>query len=62
METRIQWLLDGLLFVEKGLSMHVQCMLKISRIYTLAEILSKIFEKKKRKKIGNLIYDHDLTN
>ena len=33
---------------------------KISRVYTLAEILSKIFEK--REKIEDLIYDHCLTN
>ena len=31
METRIQRLLDGLIFVEKGLGVHVQRMLKISR-------------------------------
>ena len=41
--------------------MHVQRMLKISRVYTLAEILSKIFVKQRRK-IGDLIYDHGLTN
>ena len=35
METRILWLLDGLIFVEKGLGMHVQHMLKMSRgLYT----------------------------
>ena len=39
------WLLDGLIFVEKGLDVHVQCMLKMSRVYTVAEILSKIFGK-----------------
>ena len=38
LETRIQRLLDGLIFVEKGLSVHVQRML----IYILAKILSKI--------------------
>ena len=38
LETRIQWLLDGLFIVEKGLGVHVQSMLKISRFYTLAEI------------------------
>ena len=43
-ETRIQQLLDGLIFVEKGLGMHVQRMLKI-KIYILNEILSKIFVK-----------------
>ena len=42
--------------------MHVQRMLKMSRVYTLAEILSKILVKKKRKEIRDLIYDHGLTN
>ena len=41
--------------------MHVQRMFKMSRFYTLAEILSKIFVKQRRK-IGDLIYDHGLTN
>ena len=62
LETRIQRLLDGLIFVVKGLGVHVQRMLKMSRVYTLAEILSKLFVKKKRRKIGDLIYDHGLTN
>ena len=53
LETRIQRLLDGIIFVEKGLGVHVLCMLKISRVYTLAEILSKIFVKK--GKLGTLI-------
>ena len=61
LETRIQLLLDGLIFVEKELGVHVQRMLKMSRVYTLAEILSKIFVKEQRK-IGDLIYDHGLTN
>ena len=61
LETRIQWLLDDLIFVEKELCVHVQCMLKISRVYTLAEILSKTFVKKYRK-IGDLIFDHGLAN
>ena len=52
LETRIQWLLDGLIFVEKGLGVHVQRMLKMSRFYTLAEILSKIFVKKQKKNWG----------
>ena len=56
-ETRIQRLLDGLIFVGKGLGVHVQRMLKMSRYYTLAEILSKIFIIERRK-IGDLIYDH----
>ena len=61
LETRIQRLLDGLIFVENGLGVHVQRMLKMSRFYTLAEILSKIFVKKRRK-FGDLTYDHGLTN
>ena len=60
LETTIQRLLDGLIFVEKGLGMHVQRMLKMRRVYTLAKFLSKIFVKKRRK-IGDLIYDHSLT-
>ena len=61
LETRIQRLLDGLIFVEKRLGVHVQRMLKMSSVYTLAEILSKIFVKKRRK-IGDLFYVHGLTN
>ena len=35
LETRIQRLLDGLIFVEKRIGVHVQCMLKMSRgLYT----------------------------
>ena len=49
LEIRIQRLLDGFIFAEKGLGVHVQRMLKMSRVYTLAEILSKIFVKKRRK-------------
>ena len=60
LETRIQRLLDGLIFVENGLRMHVQRMLKMSRVYTLAEIVKIIV--KKRRKIGDLIYDQGLTN
>ena len=41
--------------------MHLQRMLKMSRFYTLAEILSKIFAQKQGK-IGDLFYDHGLTN
>ena len=47
LETRIHRLLDGLMFVGKGFGVHVQRMLKTSRIYTLVEILSKMLEKKK---------------
>ena len=35
LESRIQRLLDGLIFVEKGLSVLVQRMLKMSRVYIL---------------------------
>ena len=49
LETRIQRLLDGLLFVGKGLSVHVLHMLKMCRVYTLAEMLSKIFVKNEGK-------------
>ena len=58
LETRIQRLL-GLIFAEKGLGVRVQRMLKMSK-GILAEILSKILGKKRRK-IGELICDHDLT-
>ena len=61
LEIQIQRLLDGLIFVEKGLSVHARRMLKMRRVYTLAEILSKIFVEERRK-IGDLIYDHGLTN
>ena len=55
LETRIQWLLDGLFSVEKGLGVHVQRMLKISRVYTLAKILSKILVKKTKENRGPYI-------
>ena len=41
--------------------MHVQGMLKMSRVYTLAEILSKIFVKKVMGNWGPF-YNHGLTN
>ena len=47
LKARIQQLLDGLIFVEKGLGVHVQRMLKMSRAYTLAAFLSQIFVKTK---------------
>ena len=49
LETKIQRLLDGLPFVKKGLDVHVQCMLKMTRVYTLPKILSKIFVKNEGK-------------
>ena len=61
LETRIQWLLDGLFFVKKGLGVHVQHMLKMSRgLYTGGNFKQNTW--KKRRKIGDLISDHDLTN
>ena len=58
LKTRIQRRLDGLIFAEKGLGVHVQRMLKMSRIHTLAKILSQILlkkkKKKKKKKMGTL--------
>ena len=61
LETRIQRLLDGLTFVEKGLGVHVQHMLKMSRgVYTGENFKQNTW--KKRRKIGDLICDHDLTN
>ena len=49
LKTRIQRLLDGLIFDEKRLGVNAQCMLKMSGVYTLAEILSKIFVKNEGK-------------
>ena len=62
METRIQRLLDGLIFVKKGLGVHVQCSACSIGVgvYILAEILSKIHGKSDGK-IEDLISDHDLT-
>ena len=48
-------------FIEKELGVHVQHMLKMRGGYILAKILSKILGKKRRK-IGDLIFDRDLTN
>ena len=38
LETRVQGLLDGLVFVERSLVVHVQCVLKMNRFYTLDAI------------------------
>ena len=47
-KTRIQRLLDGLIFVEKGLGMHVQLMLKTSRgLYTGANFKHNTWKKAK---------------
>ena len=61
LETRSQRLRDGLVFVEKGLGVHVQRMLKMSRGLYTGGILNKTLGKKRRK-IEDLICDHDLTN
>ena len=60
LETRIQQLVDGLIFVEKGLGVHVQRMLKVSKgLYTGANFKENTW--KKRRKIEDLICDHDLN-
>ena len=60
LETEIQRLLDGIIFVEKGLGVHVQRMLKMSRgLYTGGNFKQNTW--KKRRKIGDLICDLDLT-
>ena len=45
LETRVQGLLDGLVFVERSLGVHVQCVLKMNRFYTLDAILRFCFVK-----------------
>ena len=48
LETRIQRLLDGLIFVEKGLGVHVQHMLKMSRgLYTGGIFKQNTWQKEK---------------
>ena len=60
LETRIQRLLDGLIFVEKGLGVHVQCMLKMSKgLYIGGNFKQNTW--KKANGIGDLICYHDLT-
>ena len=55
LETRIQRLLDGLIFVKKGLGMHVQHMLKMSRgLYTGGNFKQNTWEKKEGK-LGTLL-------
>ena len=51
LETRIQWLLDGLIFVEKGLSVHVQRMLKMRRgLYTGGNMKQTTWKKEKENR------------
>ena len=48
LETRIQRLLDGLIFIEKGLGVHVQRMLKMNRgLYTGGNFKQNTWEKAK---------------
>ena len=48
METRFQWLLDGLFFVEKVLGVHGQRMLKMSRgLYTGGNFKQNTWKKAK---------------
>ena len=57
----MQRLLDGLIFVKKGLGVHVQRMLKMSRgLYTGGNLKQKIG--KSEGKLWHVICDHDLTN
>ena len=49
LKTRIQWLFDGLIFVEKGLGVHVQRMLKMSRgLYTGGNFKQNTWKKSKK--------------
>ena len=56
METRIQRLHDGLIFVKKGLSVNVQGMLKMSRgLYTGGNFKQNTWKKTKEKNEGKLV-------
>ena len=55
LETKSHGLLDVLNFVENGLGVHVQRLLKMSRVYTLAVILSKIFVKITKENWGHYL-------
>ena len=53
LETRVQRLLDGLIFVEKGLGVYVQHMLKMSRgLYTGGNLKQNTW--KSEGKLGTL--------
>ena len=51
-----------LIFVEKRHHLQPLRVLIMRRGLYTGEILSKLLGKKKRRKIGELIYDDDLTN
>ena len=53
LETRLKRLLDGLIFVEKGLGVHVHSMLKMCKGYILVGVLSKTLGKSEGK-LGTL--------
>ena len=52
METKIQQLLDGLIFVKKGLDVHVQRMLKMSRGLYTGEYFKQTTWKKAKENWG----------
>ena len=52
LDTRIQRLFYGMSFAEKELGTHLQCMLEMSSVLSLAEILSKLFGKKSKGNWG----------
>ena len=54
LETRIQRLLDGLIIVEKGLSVHVQRMLKLSRGLDTGGNFRPKYLEKSEEKLGTL--------
>ena len=61
LKTRIQRLHDGLIFVKKGIGVHVQHMLEMSRcLYTGGNFKQNVW--KNRMEIWDLIKDYDLTN
>ena len=63
LEAIIQRLLGGLIFVEKGLGVHVQCMLKMRRgLFIGGKSKPNTWEKRMKNGGRGLICDHDLTN
>ena len=60
LKTRIQRLLDGLIFVQKVLGVQVLRMLITRKGLYTGEKFKQIIRKKGRE-IGHLIFDHDLT-
>ena len=54
LETRIQRLFDGLIFVKRGLGVHLQRMLEISSIYRVFVHWRNFFSKMFGKIVGTL--------